>query len=77
MAHRSRDPAQIRRGSGVTMAEVGRLAGVSQVTVSRALSSPGKVSPETLQRITQAGFLILHKPVRPARLRAMLMHLLS
>lgn len=54
MAHRSQDPAQIRRGSGVTMAEVGRLAGVSQVTVSRALSSPGKVSPETLQRIQDA-----------------------
>lgn len=54
MANRTRDPAQIRRGSGVTMAEVGRLAGVSQVTVSRALSSPAKVSPETLQRIQDA-----------------------
>lgn len=54
MAIRSRDPAQIRRGSGVTMAEVGRLAGVSQVTVSRALSAPGKVSPGTLQRIQDA-----------------------
>ncbi|WP_224704057.1 LacI family DNA-binding transcriptional regulator [Devosia aquimaris] len=53
MANTPRDPAQIRRG-GVTMAEVGRLAGVSQVTVSRALSSPDKVSPETLQRIRQA-----------------------
>lgn len=42
------------RGSSVTMAEVGRLAGVSQVTVSRALSSPDKVSPETLQRIQDA-----------------------
>ncbi|UYO01429.1 MAG: LacI family DNA-binding transcriptional regulator [Devosia sp.] len=36
------------------MAEVGRLAGVSQVTVSRALSSPGKVSRETLERIQDA-----------------------
>ncbi|MBE0579720.1 LacI family DNA-binding transcriptional regulator [Devosia sp.] len=36
------------------MAEVGRLAGVSQVTVSRALSAPEKVSPETLTRIQDA-----------------------
>lgn len=36
------------------MAEIGQLAGVSQVTVSRALSSPGKVSPETLKRIEDA-----------------------
>ena len=54
MANRPRDPAQLRRGNGVTMAEVGRLAGVSQVTVSRALSSPSKVAPETLQRIEDA-----------------------
>lgn len=36
------------------MATVGRLAGVSQVTVSRALSDPSKVSPETLARIREA-----------------------
>ncbi|EPX78632.1 LacI family DNA-binding transcriptional regulator [Salipiger mucosus] len=36
------------------MAAVGRLAGVSQVTVSRALSDPSKVSPETLARIREA-----------------------
>ncbi|WP_244515582.1 LacI family DNA-binding transcriptional regulator [Pacificibacter marinus] len=40
--------------SRVTMAAVGRLAGVSQVTVSRALSHPEKVSPDTLQRIRDA-----------------------
>lgn len=39
---------------GVTMQMVGRLAGVSQVTVSRALSDPSKVSPATLERIQQA-----------------------
>ena len=54
MTNRPKDPAQIRRTSGVTMAEVGRLAGVSQVTVSRALSSPNKVSANTLQRIQDA-----------------------
>ncbi|QEW23505.1 Gluconate utilization system GNT-I transcriptional repressor (plasmid) [Paracoccaceae bacterium] len=41
-------------GKRVTMAAVGRLAGVSQVTVSRALSDPSKVSPETLRRIREA-----------------------
>ena len=38
----------------VTMQAVGRMAGVSQVTVSRALSDPEKVSPETLRRIREA-----------------------
>lgn len=37
----------------------------------------GDTAPETLQRIALAGFDILHKPVRPARLRAMLSHLLK
>lgn len=41
-------------GRAVTMAAVGRIAGVSQVTVSRALSDPSKVSPETLRRIREA-----------------------
>ncbi|MCW1934924.1 LacI family DNA-binding transcriptional regulator [Pararhodobacter zhoushanensis] len=36
------------------MQAVGRMAGVSQVTVSRALSDPSKVSPETLARIHAA-----------------------
>ena len=38
----------------VTMATVGRIAGVSQVTVSRALSEPDKVSAATLKRIRNA-----------------------
>ena len=41
-------------GGGVTMSMVGRLAGVSQVTVSRALSDPSKVSPTTLRKIEAA-----------------------
>jgi LacI family gluconate utilization system Gnt-I transcriptional repressor len=36
------------------MADIGRLAGVSQVTVSRAFATPAKVSPDTLQRIQDA-----------------------
>ncbi|MBE9636266.1 LacI family DNA-binding transcriptional regulator [Salipiger pacificus] len=36
------------------METVGRLAGVSQVTVSRALSDPSKVSPATLAKIHEA-----------------------
>ena len=49
-------PAGIRAPARptVTMEMVGRIAGVSQVTVSRALSNPGKVSTETLQRIREA-----------------------
>ncbi|MET4103500.1 LacI family gluconate utilization system Gnt-I transcriptional repressor [Roseovarius sp. MBR-78] len=43
-----------RASRGVTMAEVGRIAGVTQVTVSRALSDPSKVSAETLARIHRA-----------------------
>ncbi|WP_240989567.1 LacI family DNA-binding transcriptional regulator [Salipiger mangrovisoli] len=42
------------QGRGVTMETVGRLAGVSQVTVSRALSDPSKVSPATLAKIQEA-----------------------
>lgn len=49
-----RIPQRKSKRRGVTMAAVGRLAGVSQVTVSRALSDPAKVSPETLTRIREA-----------------------
>lgn len=51
-----RDPitaAEIKSGT-VTMETVGRIAGVSQVTVSRALNDPKKVSAKTLQRIQDA-----------------------
>lgn len=36
------------------METVGKLAGVSQVTVSRALSDPSKVSPKTMAKIQDA-----------------------
>lgn len=47
-------PGAGSEGGGVTMEMVGRMAGVSQVTVSRALNHPDKVSPATLQRIQEA-----------------------
>ncbi len=50
-ARRGRVPPE---GGAVTMATVGRMAGVSQVTVSRALSNPEKVSAETMKRIQEA-----------------------
>ncbi len=46
--------ARRKLSRGVTMATVGRMAGVSQVTVSRALSDPSKVSAETLRKIREA-----------------------
>lgn len=52
---KAKTPRPRSAGSGaVTMTTVGRMAGVSQVTVSRALSDPSKVSPDTLRRINEA-----------------------
>ena len=43
-----------KRPQRVTMETVGRMANVSQVTVSRALSNPSKVSANTLKKIRNA-----------------------
>ena len=44
-----------RRGSGgVTINDVAKLAGVSAITVSRALNQPGTLSPQTLEKVKQA-----------------------
>ena len=44
-----------RRGSGgVTINDVARLAGVSAITVSRALNGPAAVSPLTLEKVRDA-----------------------
>ncbi len=48
-------PARRRRGSGaVTLHDVARLAGVAPITASRALNTPTQVSPDVLQRVTEA-----------------------
>jgi LacI family gluconate utilization system Gnt-I transcriptional repressor len=39
---------------GITLADVARLAGVSAITVSRALNTPAAVSPHTLERVRSA-----------------------
>lgn len=39
---------------GITLADVARLAGVSAITVSRALNTPAAVSPDTLERVRSA-----------------------
>ena len=44
-----------RRGSGgITLSDVAKVAGVSAITASRALNTPGKVSPDALKRIQDA-----------------------
>ncbi len=44
-----------RKGSGgITLSDVAKLAGVSAITVSRALNTPERVSPDTLKRVRDA-----------------------
>jgi LacI family gluconate utilization system Gnt-I transcriptional repressor len=48
-------PRAPRRGSGgITLADVSKLAGVSAITVSRALNTPDLVSPETREKVRLA-----------------------
>jgi LacI family gluconate utilization system Gnt-I transcriptional repressor len=39
---------------GITLSDVAKLAGVSAITVSRALNTPAAVSPDTLERVRGA-----------------------
>jgi LacI family transcriptional regulator, gluconate utilization system Gnt-I transcriptional repressor len=54
----SRPPPIARRGrrgsGGLTLTDVARLAGVSPITVSRALNTPGQLTAETLARVQEA-----------------------
>lgn len=43
-----------RRTGAITLVDVARLAGVSAITVSRALNTPERLTPETLARISEA-----------------------
>jgi LacI family gluconate utilization system Gnt-I transcriptional repressor len=46
---------KIRRGSGgLTLTDVARVAGVSPITVSRALNNPEQLTAETLARVQEA-----------------------
>lgn len=71
----SRAGASARGGEprhDVKLADVARLAGVSTATVSRALSTPNKVSPEMLRRVEEAVRLsgyVLHGAARALRSR--------
>ena len=42
-----------------------------------AILVSGDTAPDTILRISQAGFPLLHKPLRPAKLRALLTHLIQ
>ena len=42
-----------------------------------AILVTGDTAPDTILRISQAGFPMLHKPLRPAKLRALLTHLIQ
>ncbi len=52
----SRKPERARRPGtgGITLSDVAKLAGVSAITVSRALNTPAAVSPDTLERVRSA-----------------------
>jgi LacI family gluconate utilization system Gnt-I transcriptional repressor len=55
MATASTTARAARKGSGgITLSDVAKLAGVSAITVSRALNTPDRVSPDTLKRVREA-----------------------
>jgi LacI family transcriptional regulator, gluconate utilization system Gnt-I transcriptional repressor len=43
-----------KRAGGLTLADVARVAGVSPITVSRALNTPGQLNAATLERVREA-----------------------
>lgn len=62
----------------------GGRTGVEAIAILRQAFGPvpaalitGDTAPETIQKITQTGLPILHKPLKPGKLRAFLTHLLA
>lgn len=53
-AARSNPRAPRRSSGGITLSDVAKLAGVSAITVSRALNTPDLVSADTLQKVRDA-----------------------
>src|SRR5512134_3270445 len=57
---KSGDPAKVRdrrprrKGGGVTLREVAKLAGVAMITASRAINTPEQVAPATLARVRES-----------------------
>ncbi|WP_434634511.1 LacI family DNA-binding transcriptional regulator [Chromobacterium sp. CV08] len=62
----SRKP-RIRSGSGATMHDVARAAGVSAITVSRALNQPQQVSEQLREQVMRAVDALGYVPSRSAR----------
>ena len=60
-------PAGRRRARSVVMADVARLAGVSQQTVSRVLNDSPHVHPDTRERVLDAVRKLGYRPNRVAR----------
>ncbi|MEJ8855770.1 LacI family DNA-binding transcriptional regulator [Variovorax robiniae] len=55
MTQRNQSGRASRRGSGgITLSDVSKLAGVSAITVSRALNTPELVTPETREKVRLA-----------------------
>jgi signal transduction histidine kinase len=63
-------------GGGDGLAMVGQLRGLAQRSLPVALMS-GDTAPLLMQQARLAGVPLLHKPVRPAKLRSLLRHLSS
>ena len=54
MANSSPSRGRRRGGGGLTLSDVARLAGVSPITVSRALNTPEQLTADTLARVQEA-----------------------
>lgn len=67
MAESGATTPEPRRGRGVSMADVARLAGVSSQTVSRVSNGSPTVLPETRERVHTAMQQLGYRPNSAAR----------